>query len=123
MMTVMIVDDNASIRDMIRTMLMTKVDSFCECSDGSEALETYTLHKPDWVLMDIKMEKMDGFQATEEIISKYPDAKIVMVTQYDEPRWRKRAIEVGACEFVLKEKLFDIERILNTLTNLDHYQV
>ena len=108
----MIVDDNAAVRALIRRMLTKTVNDILECSDGSEALDSYTRFHPDWVFMDIKMKEMDGFQATEQILSKFPDAKIVMVTQYDEPTLRDRAYQVGACEYVLKENLYCIEDII-----------
>lgn len=111
-MKVMIVDDNAGIRETIRAMLTKTADTFCECSDGSEALRLYERCHPDWVLMDIKMKHMDGFEATREIISEFPDAKIIMITQYDDPKLEKKAYSVGAVEFVLKEHLFDIEQII-----------
>jgi len=111
-MKVMIVDDSAAIRRMIRSMLLTTVDSICECSDGSEALESYEHFHPDWVLMDIKMKEMDGFQATEAILSEFPDARIIMITQYNDPKLEEKAKRIGACEFVLKERLVDIEGII-----------
>ncbi|MBI3193576.1 MAG: response regulator transcription factor [Ignavibacteriae bacterium] len=112
-MTVMIVDDNASVRSMIRTLLHTTVDSFCECSDGSEALKSYEQYHPDWVLMDIMMKRVDGFQATKEILSEFPNAKIIMITQHNDPKLKQKAQTIGATEFVLKEHLLDIEHIIH----------
>ena len=112
-MKIMIVDDNNAVRAKIREILRATAQTVCECTDGSEALDSYTRFRPDWVLMDIKMKQMDGFQATEEIMAKFPDARVVMVTQYDEPSLRERAKQIGACDFVLKERLFDIERIIH----------
>jgi CheY-like chemotaxis protein len=111
-MRIMIVDDNQAVRSMVRKMLSGLAQHVFECSDGKQALDTYARVRPDWVLMDIKMKEVDGFRATEEILSKFPDARIMMVTQYDEPSLRARAEDVGACEFVLKERLFDITRII-----------
>jgi CheY-like chemotaxis protein len=116
-MKIMIVDDSASIRQMIRSLLSKTEDDVCECSDGSEALETYTRCLPDWVLMDIRMKKMDGFEATESILARFPDARVVMVTQYDEPELRKRAKEIGVCAFVLKEHLHDIKGVIGENRN------
>lgn len=111
-MRVMIVDDNASIRGMLRSMLLSSVDDFCECSDGSEALDSYRRSHPDWVLMDIKMKKMDGFEATETILSSFPDAKIIMITQYDDPKLLEKARRSGARDCILKENLFRIGQII-----------
>lgn len=116
-MTVMIVDDNALMRSAMRRLLDRTVDAFCECSDGSEALSTYAKFHPDWVLMDIKMNRMDGFQATKEILSSFPDAKIIMVTQYDEPVLHEKAMRGGVKEFVLKENLSEIENIIRARDN------
>lgn len=116
-MTIMIVDDNDAVRAKMRAILRPTAQTICECTDGNEALDSYTRFHPDWVLMDIRMKVMDGFQATEEILAQFPDAKIVMVTQYDEPSLRERAKQIGACDFVLKENLFDIERIIHGQQN------
>jgi CheY-like chemotaxis protein len=113
----MIVDDNDAVRAKMRAILETTAPVICECIDGNQALDSYRRFHPDWVLMDIRMKVMDGFQATEEILSIFPDAKIVMVTQYDEPSLREKAKQVGAYDFVLKENLFDIERIINAQNN------
>ena len=111
-MNIMIVDDNAVIRATIRSMLAELTDTFCECTDGSEAVESYEAFHPDWVLMDIKMKQVDGFQATEAIRSAFPDAKVIIITQYDDPKLKEKARRVGANEFVLKEHLLDIEQII-----------
>lgn len=116
-MKIMIVDDNASIRTMIRGILSESAESFCECSDGSEALATYISFHPDWVLMDIKMKNLDGFEATKEILSSFPDAKVIMVTQYDEPKLHEKAIDAGAKEFMLKENLVDLKKVIKTQAN------
>lgn len=114
-MTVMIVDDSASIRKMIRTMLSTTADEFCECSDGSEALDSYSRFHPDWVLMDIKMKRMDGFQATHEILSSFPDARVVMITQYNDPKLIEKARRSGARDCILKENLVRVEEIIRKI--------
>lgn len=116
-MTIMIVDDSAAMRLTIRRMLSGDGVAICECSDGIEAVATYPKIHPDWVLMDIKMKQMDGFHAMEEILSEFPDAKIIMITQYDEPKLEEKAHNAGAVEFVLKEKLMDIEQIIHGQQN------
>ena len=116
-MTVMIVDDNASIRQIIRSVLAASADTFCECTDGSDALETYKRCHPDWVLMDIRMKEMDGFEATEAILSAFPEAKIIIVTQYNDPKLHTKALRAGVLGFVLKEDLFDVGRIIQSHGN------
>ena len=111
-MKVMIVDDNAQMRGMIKSVLKESVDNFYECNDGSEAVKAYPLCRPDWTFMDIKMKEMDGLQATETIKRSFPDAKIVIVTQYDDPDLRARAMRAGASDYVLKDNLMELQRII-----------
>ena len=110
----MIVDDNALMRSTIRRSLKHSADEFCECNDGIDALTAYTKFRPDWVLMDIKMKQMDGIKAAREILSSFPDAKIIMVTQHNETTLYDQAREAGAIDFVLKDNLADIERIIQS---------
>lgn len=111
-MNLMIVEDNPKMRGMIRSVVQDLADEISECADGGEALETYSDKRPDWVLMDIQMKNLNGLAATKKIIAKYADAKIVIVTNFDDPDFRDSARRAGACNYVLKENLFDIRRIL-----------
>ena len=63
--------------------------------------------------MDIKMKHVDGFAATEAIRSSFPDAKVIMITQYDDQKLEAKARRAGAIEFVLKEHLSEIDRIIH----------
>jgi len=64
------------------------------------------------VLMDIAMEPVDGLAASRAILGAHPEAKIVILTNYDEPRYRVAAKEAGAKAFILKEHLSDILSVL-----------
>ncbi len=101
----MIVDDHAAFRQVVRTMLAPLATDFLECRDGREALEQYRATKPDCVLMDIEMQPMDGLTATAQIRSRFPNARIIMVTEYDEADLREAASQAGACDYVLKEEM------------------
>jgi CheY-like chemotaxis protein len=111
-MRLLIVDDNYQMRRLIKSIVRDIADSISECSDGSEALQVYRAHEPDWVLMDIEMKELDGISATRQIKAAFPNARIVMVTEYNHPDYREEALRAGACEYVLKENLFEIRRIL-----------
>jgi CheY-like chemotaxis protein len=112
MMNLLIVDDNDQIRRMIVSIVRGLAEHTYECSDGVDALAAYTTHRPDWVLMDVKMKEMDGISATCQIKVSYPEANIMIVTDYDDPDLREAARIAGACEFVTKENLLDLRRIL-----------
>jgi NarL family two-component system response regulator LiaR len=111
-MKVLIVDDNEKIRELVREYLTASVDQIYECADGSEAFALYEKHLPDWVLMDISMKGVDGITATRQIIAAFPQARILMVTDYNEGELRRAAFEAGACQYVVKENLLYILEIL-----------
>jgi CheY-like chemotaxis protein len=111
-MNILIVEDNEHMRRTIKSLLGDLVTQFHECSDGSQALAAYTEHQPDWVLMDIEMGQVDGLTATKQIKAAYPDARIIIVTNYDEPALRETAQAAGAFDYVLKENLFTLSQML-----------
>jgi two-component system response regulator DegU len=112
MISILIVDDNDEIRRMLRAILADVADPIYECRDGAEADAAYGTHRPDWVLMDVSMEPVDGIEATRHIVQAFPDAKVVMVTQHADVCLRDAAREAGACGYVLKDNLLDVRRFL-----------
>lgn len=109
---ILIVEDNAQVRRIIRS-LIADLDPDCrECEDGAQAFAAYARHRPDWVLMDIQMRRMNGLAATREIIAHFPDARIVMVTSHADACMRRRAREAGACNYIVKENLLELRRVL-----------
>jgi two-component system response regulator DegU len=112
-MTLLIVDDSSKMRSMLKELFAANFEHIYECEDGNQALQTYTEHKPDWVFMDIKMKKMNGIQATREIIRVFPAAKVLMLTDYDDEDFVKAAKKNGASYYVLKENLNEIFMIIN----------
>jgi len=111
-MTILIVEDNDSMRQMIKKLLSDLTDAFKECVDGAQALAAYGQHHSDWVLMDINMKVMDGLAATRQIKAAFPEARIIIVTGYDDARLREAAHSAGAWAYVNKENLFELRRIL-----------
>jgi CheY-like chemotaxis protein len=112
MISVMIVDDNDEIRRMLRVVLADLADPIYECHDGGEAGAVYGTHRPDWVLMDVSMAKVDGITATRHITQAFPDAKVLIVTQFADASLREAAHEAGACGYLLKDNLLDVRRFL-----------
>ena len=113
-MTVLIVEDNNEMRRLLCSVLEDDVEQIHECVDGSAACAAYALHHPDWVLMDIKMAVMDGITATRQIKASFPDAKLMIVTDYDDAELRRAARCAGATEYVLKEDLSAVQQILKS---------
>jgi len=115
-MMFLIAEDNARMREAIKRYLCSNIPdhhTVVEAADGGEAIEFYERVKPDWVLMDIAMEPMDGLAASRTILAAHPQAKIIILTNYDEARYRTAAKEAGAKAFILKEHLSDILSILS----------
>jgi CheY-like chemotaxis protein len=111
-MKLLIADDNENMRKMLKNICSHLFYKILECDDGDLAVDIYKDEKPDWVLMDIKMNRMDGIEATKIINEKYPDAKIIVVSQYDDKSIIDAAMNSGAVEFVGKDDLSIIEKII-----------
>lgn len=100
------------MRAMIRKILENEFDTIYELSDGDQALAIYQDVRPDWVTMDIKMEYMDGITATGTIVKQFPDARIIITTQYPFEEFREAAKKAGACGYVLKDHLSEIKKLI-----------
>jgi CheY-like chemotaxis protein len=116
-MTILIVDDNPSVRRLLRRALLSDATSIWECSDGAEAQRAYAEHRPDFVLMDVRMPRMDGLAATKVLRHADPEAKIVIVTDYDDDDIRGAASEAGASGYILKQNLLELAQLLRSLAN------
>jgi CheY-like chemotaxis protein len=112
MKSLLIVEDNESMRRMIKSLVAGLADVIYECDEGGSALSLYETHRPDWVLMDIQMEPVDGLTATRQIKAAFPDAKIIVITNYGDPQMREAARLAGANEYIVKENLLEVRRIL-----------
>jgi CheY-like chemotaxis protein len=112
-LSVLIVDENVKMRSLIAEIIKSRTKKIYECKDGIDALGEYSVHRPDWILMDMKMKSMDGLTATELIRQFYPKAKVMIVSQDDTPEIRQAAHNAGAAAFVPKENLVEILNVLN----------
>ncbi len=97
---------------MIRQIIGEFAEQVFECSDGADAPAIYGANYPDWVLMDIEMEKTDGLTAARHIKSEFTDAKIIIVTNYEDEAFRESAREAGVVDYILKENLLSILPII-----------
>jgi two-component system response regulator (stage 0 sporulation protein F) len=116
-MRLLIVDDNENMRRLIKTLVGDLAQQIFECSDGVDALSSFTEHQPDFVLMDIEMAKVDGLTAMTRIKSAYPDARIIVVSNYDNAPLREAARNAGAFQYVPIDKLLLLRAILSRDAN------
>ena len=118
-MKILIVDDNAGMRHLLRRAIRETASAVWECSDGADALAAYAERQPDVVLMDIRMPRMDGLAAARQIRQFDPSARVVMVTDYDDEDLRAAARDAGACGYALKENLTDLVRVVGSIIGND----
>jgi CheY-like chemotaxis protein len=114
-MKILIVEDSPQMRQMIRDVVADLAEDVTECADGAEAAASYAAQQfsgDDRVLMDLEMPGIGGLEATRRIRAAFPDAQIIVVTQYDDQHWRTAATEAGACGYLLKENLLELRRML-----------
>lgn len=106
---VLIVEDSAMMRKIITKELVSAGHSIVgEASNGAEAVEMYQSLRPDVVTMDITMRGMDGFTAAQEILAIDPDAKILILSNLNEEKYRDRAQKLGVIGLVNKHKSSEI---------------
>jgi DNA-binding NarL/FixJ family response regulator len=105
MITVVLADDQAMVRAGLRLILESQPDIRVvgEAADGEEALRVARLRRPDVVLMDIRMPRMDGIEATSRLVAEDPAPRVLVVTTFDADQYVYRALRAGASGFVLKD--------------------
>lgn len=103
MTRVLLCDDSAQIRELVRTVLEHGGNEVvAEADNGLKAIEAAEREQPDVVLLDLSMPVMDGLEAMPEIRRVAPDARIVVLSGFDNRLLVAQALELGAVRFVVK---------------------
>ncbi|MFF5288967.1 response regulator [Paractinoplanes globisporus] len=116
MIRVALVDDEAMIRVGLRMVLSGEddIEVVGEASDGDQAADLVARLKPDVVLMDVRMARIDGLTAAAQICAEHPDSKVIVLTTFDEDEYVAAALRAGVSGFLLKvappEQLIDAVR-------------
>ena len=102
---IFIADDHAIFRDGLRTLLsnISGLEVLEEAANGLEMLKKLETCKPDIILTDISMPEMDGIEATEKALERFPDLKIIALTSYTDHIYYYKMIKAGVQGFVLKK--------------------
>jgi DNA-binding NarL/FixJ family response regulator len=111
----LVCDDHEVIRTGLVSLLAgTEIEIVGEAANGREAVAQAQQTNPDVILLDIRMPDGDGLSILEKIRAKAPEAKVVMLSTYDNPTYIARAVALGASDYVLKGA--SREDLINTIT-------
>ena len=101
---VLIADDHALIREGIAMIVSCQSDMVLvsQASGGKEAIERYREHRPDVMLMDLRMPDLSGIDAVRAIRAEFPEARIIMLTTFEGEEEVQRSLKAGACGYLLK---------------------
>ena len=104
-MNIVVIDDDKLVALSLKTILEStgNISVAAMGSNGSEALPLYRRHSPDVLLMDIRMEGMDGIAAGEELLKEFPEAKILYLTTFSDDEYIVKALNMGAKGYILKQ--------------------
>lgn len=108
MIRILIVDDHDLVREGMRVLLEQEpgFEVVGEVGEGQEAIRKYDELRPDVVLMDLNLPGgLGGLEVTEAILGDHPRAKIIILTQYDNPEYIKRSLRLGAQGYLLKRSV------------------
>jgi NarL family two-component system response regulator LiaR len=102
---VLLADDHALVRQGTRELLEREGDIavVAEAGDGEEAVQLASSHRPDVVLMDVAMPKVNGIEATRRIKQDYPTIAVLVLSAYDDDQYVFALLEAGAAGYVLKD--------------------
>jgi DNA-binding NarL/FixJ family response regulator len=121
---IILADDHRIFRKGLKSLLSEKenIEVVAEADNGDEALEAAGKHKPEIVIMDIAMPKMDGIEATRQIRERLPDTEVVILSMHAKKAYIDQVLKAGAKGYVLKDS--DEENLLsaiNTVHNGGYY--
>lgn len=118
-MNIVIVDDDKLVAVSLKTILEStgSVNVLSMGSCGEEAIELYSRHRPDVLLMDIRMNGMSGIEAGEKILADFPEAKILYLTTFSDDEYIIKAVLMGAKGYILKQDFESICPALETVMN------
>ncbi|WP_117168756.1 response regulator [Paraliobacillus sediminis] len=112
---IVLIDDHILFREGVRRILEFE-ESFevvAEGNDGDEVINLMKKYKPDLILMDINMPHINGVQATRQLLDRYPQAKVIILSIHDDENYVTHALKSGAQGYLLKE--MDSETLINAI--------
>lgn len=115
-MNIIIVDDDPLVVESLKIIINANgIDILDVGYDGLQAVELYTKHKPDLILMDIRMEKLNGIEAAKEILKVDNNAKILLITTFQDDEYIGVALSLGCKGYILKQNIKGIVPAINAV--------
>lgn len=105
MMKLILIDDDCLVVNALKMILEAQPDFevVATASDGKDALPLFRQHRPDVLLMDIRMAETDGLEAAEAVLREFPDARILLLTTFSDDEYIIKALKLGAAGYLLKQ--------------------
>lgn len=103
-MKLILIDDDCLVVGALKMILESEPDLevAAAAEDGNAALSLYREHRPDVLLMDIRMKQKNGLDAAEEILREFPSARILLLTTFSDDEYIIKALKLGAAGYLLK---------------------
>lgn len=104
-MNIILIDDDCLVSQALKIILEANEECHILATgiDGQEAVTLFRIHRPDILLMDIRMKKMDGLEAAAGILSEFPEARILLLTTFSDDEYIVKALKLGAKGYLLKQ--------------------
>lgn len=123
--TVMIIDDDPIVVESLSLIIENGgYEVIITGYSAEEAIANYSIYKPDITLLDIRMQEKSGIDAASTILSEFPQAKILLVTTFEDSDFIQAALQLGCTGYILKQNIKSIlpaiEAVLNNQTVLDN---
>ncbi|NLY20427.1 MAG: response regulator transcription factor [Tissierellia bacterium] len=115
-MKVIIIDDDPLVVNSLNMIVEANgIEVLATGNDGSDALELYRVHRPDIVLMDIRMSNINGIEATEKLLEFDNNAKVLLITTFQDKEYIESALKLGCKGYILKENIKGIIPAINAI--------
>src|SRR5699024_5223595 len=115
-MNIIIIDDDHLVVNSLKTIINASgIEVLAVGYDGLQAVELYNKYRSDIILMDIRMEKMDGIEATKAILKIDPNAKILLITTFQDEEYIGAALSLGCKGYILKQNIKGIIPAINAV--------
>jgi DNA-binding NarL/FixJ family response regulator len=116
-MKLLLIQENDAMCRLIRSLIEGLPYQISECRNSAQALAALIAIEPEWVVLDLDSGQADGLELVRQIALACPQTRVMILTDDDQPRLRTAAERAGVCDYVLKENLLEVRRLLRSPNN------